>query len=283
MPGIYWYCSLPIIGIGILAFTMYKKRNFIDLISFFLFSTTAGVYGEVIILFLLDAYSYKPGVFTDPWAEDILGHVLPNIGLWGTTAVMAGAFSLRSPWILLVSIAYMAIETIFIKLGIYEHHWWRTYLTGIAVLVFLTFIKIWYKWLTKRRNRFIRYITFFCIAWDIIHIPVFLLLLFEKMRFSIGWFANAYRDSTMFSVVYNQFIAVVFVLFVCVLDKWFWKLTPVILFSLSDTILVKLNILTFKGGWNIFYLILVRTMILVIFILLEKYSLRNSTMRQENL
>ena len=243
MPGIYWYCSLPVIGIGILVFTMYKKRNFIDLFSFFLFSTTVGVYGEVIILFLFHGYSYRPGVFTDPWAEEILGHVLPNIGLWGTTAVMAGAFSLRSVWIFSISIAYMVIETIFLKLGIYEHHWWRTYITGIAVFVYLTLIKIWYKQLLGRQLLLIRYITFFCIAWDIIHIPVFLLLLLGKMHFSIGWFANAYRDSTVFSVVYNQCIALVFVFFVCVLNKWFWKLTPIILFSLGDIIFMKLNIL----------------------------------------
>lgn len=283
MPSIYWYCSLPIIGIGILIFTMYKKRNFVDLYPFFSFAAIVGAHGEFIILFLFQSYSYKPGVFTDPWAEQMLGHYLPNVGLWAPTAVMVAAFSLRSIWILLISIAYMTIETIFLKLGLYEQHWWRTYLTGIAVIVFHILSKIWYKELFIRQNRFIRYITLYGTAWGIIHSPIILLILLGKMHYSIGWFANVYRDSTMFNIVYTHYIAATFIFFVCILNKWFWKLIPIILFSLSDIILLKLNILVFKDGWNIFYLILVRTSILVVFILLEKYSLRNSIRKHEYL
>lgn len=273
MPSIFWYCSLAVIGTGILAFTMYKKKNFIDLFSFFLFATTVAVWGEVIVLFLFDAYSYKPGIFIDPSAENILGHALPNIGLWAPTAVLIGAFSLSFRWIFLISIAYMIVEIIFLKLGIYEHHWWRTYMTGIATILYFTLIKIWYYNLKENPHWLLRYITFLCIACDIIHIPIFLLLLLGKQYFSIGWFANIYRDSTVFSVIYDQILAIIFTFFVCKFNKGLWKLAPIVFFLFSDSILIKHNILILQDGWCLFYLILVRTLVLAIFILLERYSL----------
>lgn len=49
---------------------------------------------------------------------------------------------------------------------------------------------------------------------------------------------------------------------------------PILIFLLSDIILVNMNILIFQNGWNLFYLTFVRTLSFVFFVLLEKYSLK---------
>lgn len=61
MAGFYWYCILAVVGVGITVFILYKKKNFYELISFFLFAMMAVFIVEMIVLLFLDGYSYKPG------------------------------------------------------------------------------------------------------------------------------------------------------------------------------------------------------------------------------
>ncbi|MBC8061236.1 MAG: hypothetical protein H7Y18_11285 [Clostridiaceae bacterium] len=48
MPQIFWYYSVVAIGIAMIIFTMYKKRNFADLFSFFLAAASFGYLQEYI-------------------------------------------------------------------------------------------------------------------------------------------------------------------------------------------------------------------------------------------
>jgi hypothetical protein len=93
------------------------------------------------VLFVFDSYAYKPGIFSDPTDENIFGHLLCNGFFWGGTAVFVSAFSRNSLWILFISIAYMLVEVLFIKVGAYEHHWWRLYMTGAAAFVIFVLVK----------------------------------------------------------------------------------------------------------------------------------------------
>jgi hypothetical protein len=35
------------------------------------------------------------------------------------------------------------VESLFMKFGLYEHHWWEYYMTAGAVLLYLVIAKIW--------------------------------------------------------------------------------------------------------------------------------------------
>ena len=72
--SIYWYSLLAIIGLGIAAFTMYKRRNIAKLstfLVFFLFATCVTWIGEFVVLGLFDSYAYKTGIFPSPWAQNL--------------------------------------------------------------------------------------------------------------------------------------------------------------------------------------------------------------------
>lgn len=161
MPKIFWYYCVVAIGIIMLIFTMYKKRNFTDLFSFFISVAGLGYLCEVVVLFVFNSYAYKPGVFRDPIAEDILGHLTCNGFFWGGTAIFVSAFSLNSIWIFLISIVYMLVEVLFIKLGGYEHHWWRLYMTGVGSFVFFIIAQKWFSKLRQGDNRLLMGFTFF--------------------------------------------------------------------------------------------------------------------------
>lgn len=107
MAGFYWYCFLAVVGIVITVLILYKKKNFYELISFFLSAMMAVFIVEMIVLLFLDGYSYKPGVFTDYYAENILGHIVPNATLWPAIALLAAAYPLRWYWIVLITAIFI--------------------------------------------------------------------------------------------------------------------------------------------------------------------------------
>jgi hypothetical protein len=272
MPNIFWYYSVAIIGLGMHGITMFKKGNiFMTSLVFFL---TIGLLtvGEFFILVVFDAYAYKPEVFTDAIADSLVGHLLGNLFLWAGAANLVVNFSLGNRWIFLLSGIFMLIETLFLRLGIYEQHWWQTYFTGIAVILSLNIKRNWVSNLGKNPYKFLRYMTFYLFALIFIHLPTHLLLLTGKQHYSFGQVENFYRDSILFGLPYHAGMALIYVFFCCGLRKNFWQLAPILFFALSDFILVNMNILIFQDQWNFFYLIIFRTTSLVIFVLYKNYA-----------
>lgn len=274
MLSTFWYYALIAIGLITLVFTLHKKRNVADITSFFFATAALTVLCEYFVLYIFKGYVYKPGFFTEPYADITIGHIIPNISIWAALSVMVGALSLQNFWIFLISLGFMLIEILFLKLGIYEQRWWKTYFTGIGAFVFLYVAKIWYYKLEEKRNKFLRCITFFFVAFAITQNPTSMLLIFHKQHFSVGWVQDKYLDTILFTFIYNTGISLLYMFYVCVLEKWYLKSLPIIIHFLCNSILVYLNILIFQDGWNLGYLSLINIVGFIIFILLEKYSFK---------
>ena len=103
--------------------------------------------------------------------------------------------------------------------------------------------------------------------------PIPIILLLGKQYYNVNWVPDMYLSSTMFIFFYQLVEALLLVLFVCVLNKWYWKLVPFVIAFVGQSILVYLNILLFKDGWNLFYTTLVYFTGIATFILIEKYTL----------
>ncbi|TGE36242.1 hypothetical protein E4K67_20040 [Desulfosporosinus fructosivorans] len=276
MASIYWYCLLAIIGVGIAAFTIYKKRDIklSTFLVFFIFSTCVTWIGEFVVLGLLDGYAYKTGIYTSPWAQNILGHLILNSTFYPGTAILVAAYSLGYGWISLITAIYLLIEYLFMNLGIYEHHWWKYYMTGVAIFIYQLFTKVWFKKLDKIPHGWLRTSTFYFVGFVILHYPIPIILLLGKQHYNVNWAQDMYLSSTMFIFLYQLVETLILVFFVCVLEKWYWKFVPFIISFVGQSLLVKLNILVFQDGWNLFYTMLVYFFGLSIFILLERYSLQ---------
>jgi hypothetical protein len=168
-------------------------------------------------------------------------------------------------------------EYLFVKLGIYEQHWWRYYMSAIVVVAFLVISKMWFKKMTRIQHGLTRNITFYFAALIVIHLPFPLLLLFGKQHYSVDLLENIvhnmYRSSTIFNFIYHLVECFIWVYFVCILNKWFWKLAPFVISLVVQFILMKMNILIFQDSWNLFYTMLFYAISLIVFILLNKYTL----------
>lgn len=223
MKAIYWYCALAVIGAVLTVFIMFRKKNYYELLTFFLSAMMTAFTGEMIVLLIFNSYSYYPGVFKDYYAEDIFGHIIPNATLWPATALLVAACSLRCRWIALITAIYTLLDVLYVRLGIYGHNWWRTWMTSIAIFSYCVLMKAWYTQLKNRRHTLLKFITFWLALLVIMKLPVSILLLAGMQHTYVGWFEDSYRDSGIFSVIYNGAVSLCCSIFICVLKGWCWK------------------------------------------------------------
>ncbi|WP_234410527.1 hypothetical protein [Caldalkalibacillus mannanilyticus] len=274
MPNIVWYYGLIVFGVIMTAYTVYRKGKAGDLLTYFLFTTAWVWVGEAFVLFVFDAYAYKPGLYADPFKENILGHIIGNSAYWASTAIFVMRFQTSYLWIGLISIWYMLTEEIFLKVGAYSQHWWPTYLTGILAVIFLIILRKWYVFLYETNSRFPRILVFWTIAWIILQTPTSVLMLFDKLFFRVHWVENIYRDSTLFSgFLYHVILAFIVIFFIYVPKNKYWKIAPFIIVIITDVILLLIDIMVFQHGWNLIYLICIRAGSLLFIYILEKFTL----------
>lgn len=270
MPNYFYFLILAVIGLAIAVFVVYKEKKYYKLITFFLFSAMVADLGEVLVLLILNGYSYKLSIFPDPVADNILAHLIMNNTLWPAVAVFIAAYSNRYRWIISISLIFISLDVLFVQLGVYQHNWWQSWMSGLAIFIYCIVLRFWYSKLED--NRFLRFITFSCVFSILILLPSILLLLSGKEYYSIGISEDMYKDSVLFSLLYYSVISPLCVFFICQLKSG-WKLIPFVLIVLGDFILMTLGILIFINGWNFYYLILVRIISVLIFLQLEnKYN-----------
>ncbi|HWQ31114.1 MAG TPA: hypothetical protein VN549_08995, partial [Negativicutes bacterium] len=245
---------------------------------FYLFSAAITWIGEFLVLGLLDAYAYKPDLFHDPWAQNLLAHLLLNTTMFPAAATVMVAYSLRYGFIALVSIIFVLVEYLFVKLGLYEQHWWRYYMSAINAVAFMLIAGKWFYKMNRQRSGQTRATVFYFVALIFVHTPTPLLLLLGKQHAQIGSIdrlvGNFYRSSTIIAFAYHLVVALIFVVFVCFLKKWYWKLMPFIFSISAICIFAKMNILVFDNGWKLSYTLLIQQILIAVFILMEKYTLK---------
>lgn len=167
----------------------------------------------------------------------------------------------------------MLIEYWFVKSGMYAQHWWKYYMTAVAVVLFLAIVKKWFIIMNRERHGLPRFITFYLVFFVVIHISFPLLLLLGKQHYSVDFAQNMYRSSTLFILLYHL-IETFLVTMLLLLDTWYGKMVPFVISFAGQASLANSNILIFEDGWKLFYTILVYAISITICILIEKYTLR---------
>lgn len=281
MSNTVWYVCLTAICIMIAVFAIYagrRKHKVSTLIMFYLFSTSITWIGEFIVLGLFNSYAYRPGISSDPWAENLAGHLFLNASMFPAAAILAVTYTLDYLGYSMIIAGFILAEYLFLKLGIYEQHWWRYYMSGINTAAFLMISRNWFTKMNPAKYNVPRLVTFYFIGFLTIHTPSPFLLLMGKQYYSLDLInklaGNMYRSSIIFIFSYHLIEAAFMVFFVSVLDKWYWKLVPFGITLAFQSFLIKMNILVLQNGWKLIYTIIIYYLFLAVFILLEKYTLK---------
>jgi len=281
MTSLSWYICLAAIGPIIAAYSIYKKRYIYKvstLIVFYLFTAAITWFGEFTVLGLFDSYAYKPGLFSDPWAENLFAHLLLNTTMFPSAAILMQAYSLGYWGMSLITALFVFAEYLFVRLGIYEQHWWNYCFSAINVVAFLTISGKWFAHVRNATRRIPRFLTFYFVGFIIIHTPAPILLLMSKQYYKLDvvndFVGNTCRSSIIIIFSYHMVEVLLLVTFVSILGKWYWKLVPFIIAIAGHSMLARLNIMVLLNGWKLIYTLTLYVICLTIFIFIEKYTLR---------
>jgi hypothetical protein len=280
MTSTFYYMGLSAISAAVGIYAIHKKGNaykLSTLVVFWLFTTSVTWMGEFTVLGLFNSYAYKPGISADPWAENLAGHLFLNATMFPGAAILFETYSLR--WIggSLIVAYFIIAEYLFLKLGFYEQHWWNYWMSIVNTALFLILSRWWFAKIKHARHNIPRLLTLYFAGFVILHMPMPFLLLWMKQYFSFGplreLVGNMYRSSILFIYGYHMIEMLLIVLFVCVLDKWYWKLMSYVVNALGLYLLWSADILILCENWKLSYTILLQTIGITIFIIINKYTL----------
>jgi hypothetical protein len=207
MPNFIPYLILAAISIIALSILLFQKRAAWLLILLLSFSGMIYVF-EFSIFVWQNSYSYFPHIVGISYYDNVLGAVVSNLLAVPVAATYVAVFRLSWLWIVCLAFAFGGIEWTFLQLGIYEHDWWRTVYTILALILFFRFARQWPIWLSGR-NHAIMFITLAMFTWSIVGTLVYSLALTGIRIFHIGLFEDPYHDDIFFSALYGFFKAIV--------------------------------------------------------------------------
>ncbi|XJZ25650.1 hypothetical protein ACF5W4_09480 [Bacillota bacterium Lsc_1132] len=111
---------------ALLCYSFYKTRKKKRLLVLLMSNIGLSYIFEYVVLNVLHAYKYKPKVFKLRKLDNIFGAILSQAIFVPFTAIFVTSNQLgwKVKWIF--SFYFAAIETLFVKLDVYRHNWWRT-------------------------------------------------------------------------------------------------------------------------------------------------------------
>lgn len=244
-----WYILLFVSSIITIILTLIKSKNRKLTIGFTL-ATLGFVYSiEVILALLFKSYMYYPKITNDIFQDTVLGNVFSQVSISSTSALTI-VFELSYKWYFLFALIYYSIEELFLKLGIYQHHWYKSIYTLIGFVPLFWIIKKWYYKLMSSSKQPIYYITLFlgtsAISANTIIMPLKLL---QIQIFKANFFAELSKNHTTVAIIYGFILINILIILYKSKLHWVWKVITFILLFMTQFALYKSNVIYVKYGW----------------------------------
>ncbi len=265
-----WYLLLLATSIVVIVITAIKSpnRKFTAVFTLAVLGFTYWI--EVVLLLMLDAYTYYP--MLTPWdsfQDAVLGNVFSQVSV-STTAVLYCVLNLRGVFIFVFAVIYYLIDVLFVTLGIYVHNWYRSIYTLIGFIPYCWIVKRWYVWITgtpMKTQKLFRLPKLFGInlyQWlynMTLYYAVFAsagnsLILSQKLIglqiFRGGFTTDISKDHTSTILIYGTILIVICI----ILHRWkrptVYKGGVLLILFACQWVLHMLGIITMPAGWFIF-------------------------------
>ncbi|TKD68844.1 hypothetical protein [Pseudalkalibacillus hwajinpoensis] len=239
------YLLLTVISIGVLIWIFVSTKDLSYLTHYFFIAGLAYVF-EYIILILLNSYTYKPHLLSIGVYDSIVGDLSSQAFSVPAAAIVVTAYQVRLKGVFSLVMLFIGIEEMFLYLNIYDHNWWRTYYTGIFLLVTFFLVKVFYNLILD--YTLIRFVALFFSLIFFLSNKLFLLFLaLPDFYFHVGWFENIYRDNITFStlLIICKSLFIVLALYI----RRYSILGFLFLFAIFDYYLVKIGTLHVPNGY----------------------------------
>ncbi len=243
-----WYILLLISSIITIIVTLKKSENRKFTIGFTL-ATLGFVYlVEAVLVLVLKSYQYYPKLSADVFQDSVLGNYFSQVSISATSAFTI-VFNLSYIWYFFFAFIYYLIEELFIKVGIYQHNWYKSIYTLIGFVPLFWFIKKWYYKLISSSKRVVFYITLFFGTFSISANSLTLPLKLLKIQiFKINFFGQLSKNHTAAGLIY-AFIVINIMIILYKSRSLPKKVIVFIIMCCLQFILYKFNIIYIKPGY----------------------------------
>ena len=245
-----WYLALLALTIIMIAIAQSKADNRRFLTAYSM--AVLGVYYlfEYVLVVLLDAYQYHPMLLpNDPFQDTVFGNVFSQTSI-AASCMLIISLRLRPVWYFVFAAAYYLIELLFVYLGIYVLHWYKTIFTPIVLVVLY--------WAARRVHN--AAVATHSRAGDNAIILFGALALFANTAimpfkllkihvFTGGFFADPSRDHTATALLYGIIFIGALVSIRKSSLKQGWKALLMACLYLAQYAAFKAGLMTFANGW----------------------------------
>jgi hypothetical protein len=236
-----------------LTVVLVKAENRRQTIAFYFTLVGIVLNFENIILIYFKSYTYYPMILRNaryPFDDALAGNLFSQFSV-AATVLLVVIYNLKYYWYFIFAVIYGIIEEAFIALGIYTHHWYRTWMTVISLLFAFWLAKRMY-WKIGRSIKPLYY-------YGYIYLALFTLytITFQWGGLITGYIsANTaiFADPTasrygLATAFFSVLTSIVMMLIYFSKPKWYWSLILVAAIYVIDYIGFKLNLIWIKDGW----------------------------------
>lgn len=245
-----WYVLLGIISIISIVLALYKSNNRIFIIGFILVILGATFHIEMLVLTAFNGYRYYPKILSDPFLDAALGNYFSQILITSTVALVI-AYKIPTAWNFIIAGIYYVIEELFIKLGIYQQHWYKSWYTSLGLILSIWFCKKWYYHLLNYPKTFLYYISLYLGARAIFSLIILFKYFFQIEIININFVFDEFsRNQAVLIVTYGIIWIIMMIIIYRLNIKWMWKGGIFVLLFITQYFLIKIaGVIIVKNGW----------------------------------
>jgi hypothetical protein len=207
---------------------------------------------EYVLVCLLDAYRYHPMLTPhDAFQDTVLGNIFSQSSI-AVACALSIVYRLKPVWYFIFAATYYLVELLFIRLGVFELHWYRAIYTPLVMVPLFWVMKQWYERAYASRDgaggNALLFLGTLSLAGNTVYLP------FKLTRvhvFTGGFFADMSRDHTTTLILYAFiFIGPLVFIYRSGLRRQWKALLAAALYMMQYAAL-KAGLMTFRAGWFI--------------------------------
>ncbi|OZM57339.1 hypothetical protein CIB95_07710 [Lottiidibacillus patelloidae] len=271
MPNYFFFILLIIVSSLLFVYTIYKTKEKYIIAHFLVMSGLAFVL-EYFVLIIGNGYKYYPNFIENAFYDSLLGSLVSQAVAIPIAATVIAAFRLNFLHMLAITAGFIAIETYFIHIEIYEQFWWETYFTAVLLPIYFLFGKFWLLLLQNVKHTIVHYTTLYFMTLTLNSVILFfLVLLLKTHELQVGWYDNPYRDHIAANSIYIIILSAIFSILILKKVRWYVYFIVLIGYNIIDHLMVWNGMLELANWWNVFYFSLLNLTDLLMVYFLNEY------------
>lgn len=244
-----WYVLLGITSI-IALLLIIRKPDYRKFNIAFTCTVLGLVYSleSIFLGFYGGAYSYYPKIFKDAFLDTVMGNHFSQVSICSTLVLLA-VYKLRTVWNFIFAAIYYLIELLFLKLGVYEHHWFKAWYTFLGFILLAFLIKKWYYKMLNSHGFWVYYpaLYFAVVSSYGLARSSFVYAKLRIIHYNV--YPNVFKDNLI--LVHIPLLIIINIMIIAYRLKLNWIIKCIVFAGLFLTqfILTKTGTITIRPGW----------------------------------